>query len=364
MTPINDAHSEPDQTAKPKKLRFQLVTKAALKRLAILFIVLIALTITFVLYGTVMPGKSHRGPLPPATIAQQQLADELRTSVTILADATGGVGRVGNRSTFYPKRFAQAAAYIHDTLKSFGYSTITEIPVARGSPVPNFEVAIPGTTLPGEIVVVGAHYDAFQGTPGADDNASGVAAVLHLARTLRDTKPKRTIRLLFFVNEEPPAFWTPDMGSWVYAKRCRAANDNIVAMFSIESIGYYSDAPGSQKYPPPLSFLYPDTGNFIGFVSNLSSRPLNRRAITTFRATTTFPSEGANLPGWLHGVGWSDHWSFWKEGYSAIMITDTATFRNPHYHTPTDHPNTLDYDRMSRVVEGISAVVKAEASRP
>lgn len=335
-----------------------MVTKPALKRLLVLACLIVVALAYMGVSMIHMPGKSHSGPLPPATPAQQTLAADLRNWVNVLADATGGVGRAGNRSTFYPKRFAASAAWIHDQLTALGYSDIREYPVARGSPVPNFEVTIPGATKPSEIVVVGAHYDAFQGTPGADDNASGVAACLHLARVFKTQPQPRTLRILFFVNEEPPAFWTPDMGSWVYAKACRARSDNIVAMLSIESIGYYSDQPNSQQLLFPMNKLYPSTGNYIAFVSNWSSRGLNKRAIKTFRDTTPFPSEGGSPLEWMPGVGWSDHWSFWQEGYPAIMITDTATFRNPYYHMPTDKPDTLDYDRMSRVVEGIERVLR------
>ncbi len=339
------------------KPRFRLASRAALKRLAVLF-ALIFLALVYGYFAMIhMPGVSFRGPLPPATPEQTQLAAELRTSVEILSDATGGVGRVGNRSTWYPKRFAEAAAWIHDQLSSFGYTTINESFVERGSRTPNLEVVVPGTSNAAEIIVIGAHYDAFQGAPGADDNASGVAAVLHLARVYHSKPQPRTIRFVLFVNEEPPAFWTKDMGSWVYAKQCRANQDNIVGMISIESIGYYSQQPNSQKYPAPLNSLYPSTANFIAFVSNYSSRSLNKHALSVFRNTTQFPSEGGSPPGILPGVGWSDHWSFWQEGYPAMMVTDTATFRNPHYHTPTDAAATLDYDRTARVVEGLDRVI-------
>ncbi len=344
-------------TATPRTRRFKLGSRAAFRRLAILFL-LIFLSLVYGYFAMIrMPGTSFRGPLPPATAEQRQLADELRASITILAEATGGVGRVGNRSTYYPKRFAESAAWIHDQLSSYGYTQINESFVERGGRTPNMEVVVPGTTHPGEIVLIGAHYDAFQGTPGADDNASGVAAVLHLAREFHANPQRRSRRFVVFVNEEPPAFWTSDMGSWVYAKQCRAASDNIVAMISIESIGYYSEKPNSQIYPKPLDMAYPTTGNFIAFVSNYGSRSLNKHALATFRAATQFPSEGASPPGFFPGVGWSDHWSFWKEGYPAMMITDTATFRNPNYHTPQDTPNTLDYDRMSRVIDGLHAVI-------
>jgi hypothetical protein len=151
------------------------------------------------------------------------------------------------------------------------------------------------------------------------------------------------------------------MGSRVHAARARQRGDDIVAMFSLETIGYYSDTPGSQQYPPPFSLLYPDRGNFIGFVGDLSSRALVRSSIRTFRETTPFPSEGLAAPRFVKGVGWSDQWAFWQEGYPGIMITDTAPFRYPHYHEPTDTPDRLDYNRMARVVAGLRRVVEEQA---
>jgi Zn-dependent M28 family amino/carboxypeptidase len=153
------------------------------------------------------------------------------------------------------------------------------------------------------------------------------------------------------------------MGSRHYADEARARADRIVAMLSIESIGYYNSEPGSQRYPFPLNLLYPDLGDFIGFVSNLRSGPLVRRAIARFRSAVQFPTEGAAVPSWVPGVWWSDHWSFWRQGYQAIMITDTAPFRNPFYHTPQDTPDKLDYGRIARVVDGLEAVVSDLAGR-
>jgi Zn-dependent M28 family amino/carboxypeptidase len=211
--------------------------------------------------------------------------------------------------------------------------------------------------LPEEIVVVGAHYDSVLSCPGANDNASGVAAVLEIARLLAEEKLSRTVRLVAFVNEEPPFFRSDYMGSRVYATRSRQRGDQIVAMFAIETIGYYSDQAGSQCYPFPLGFFYPHTGNFIAFVGNLSSRNLVQQAIASFRKHTAFPSEGAAVPVWIPGIDWSDHWSFWKEKYPALMITDTALFRYKYYHKPEDTPDKIDYDRMARVVAGIARVV-------
>ncbi|MBK7403462.1 MAG: M20/M25/M40 family metallo-hydrolase [Phycisphaerales bacterium] len=305
-----------------------------------------------------MPGRTYRAPLPALSDSQRELAARLEAHVRFLA------GDIGKRSTFHPRQLAEAAAYAKSRLEATGLQVRDQSFVERGTGVPNMDLTIPGAAKPGEIVLIGAHIDSFQGTPGADDNASGVAAVLELASTFAQRPQPRTLRFAIFVNEEPPSFWTPDMGSLVYAKQAKAEGDNIVAMLSLESIGYYDDTPGSQHYPPPLNLAYPSRGNFIGFVGNLGSRRLVRRCVETFRKNEPFPSEGAALPAYLPGVGWSDHWSFWQTGCEAVMVTCTATFRNPNYHKPTDTPEKVNFDRMARVVEGLEPVIQDLASRP
>ncbi|MHC4392872.1 MAG: M28 family peptidase, partial [Planctomycetota bacterium] len=230
---------------------------------------------------------------------------------------------------------------------------------ASGTLVHNVEVELPGKGTSDKVVVVGAHYDSTpeHGCPAADDNATGVAATLALARVFAGKPRRHTIRFVFFVNEEPPFFQTELMGSWVYARHCKARGDDVIAMLSLECMGYFSDAKGSQAYPKPLNLFYPSEGNFIAFVGNVGSRPLVRRAVKSFREHARFPSEGAALPSSLPGVGWSDHWAFWQEGYPAIMVTDTAPFRNPHYHEATDTIETLDFDRFARVTEGLESVI-------
>ena len=185
-----------------------------------------------------------------------------------------------------------------------------------------------------------------------------------LARAFAGRTPTRTLRLVFFVNEEPPHFQTEHMGSWVYAKQCRKRNENVVAMLSLETIGYYSDDKGTQKYPRPLSLFYPSRGNFIAFVGNVSSRRLVRQVVGSFRRHARFPSEGGAIPGFVPGVGWSDHWSFWQEGYEAVMVTDTAPFRYPHYHLPSDGPDKLDYERTALLVSGLERVVEDLVNPP
>jgi hypothetical protein len=360
---VGDTHALPSLPGSPElkgaparsRWRFRIASRGALRRLGVLALLIVAGLGWLWWACLTMPGRSHTGALPAATDAQRALAVELRAHVDALAK------RAGMRSTFQPKGMAEAARHITAHMRQLGYGEPREVFVERGARTPNLEWTLPGTTRPDEIIVIGAHYDTYQGTPGADDNASGCAATLALAGRMAGQARARTVRFVFFVNEEPPAFWTADMGSWVYAKRCRANKDDIRAMLSLETMGYYSDAPGSQKYPPVvgglLKRLYPDTGNFITFASNIGSRALVKRAIGTFRGAAQFPSEGVALPAWAPGIGWSDHWSFWMEGYEAIMVTDTAPFRNPNYHLMSDKPETLDYDRFSRVVDGLHAVV-------
>jgi Peptidase family M28 len=204
---------------------------------------------------------------------------------------------------------------------------------------------------------VGGHYDSVLGSPGANDNATGTAAVLELARLLAGQQLARTVRFVAFVNEEAPFFQTDAMGSWVYARRSRARGEQVVGMLSIETIGFYSDVVGSQHYPFPFGLFYPRTGNFIGFVGDIASRALVRRSIAAFRQHTPFPSEGVAAPGWMTGIGWSDHWAFWQEGYPGVMVTDTALFRYAPYHTREDTPNRMNYDYMARVVVGLARVV-------
>jgi Zn-dependent M28 family amino/carboxypeptidase len=222
----------------------------------------------------------------------------------------------------------------------------------------NLEVEIPGIQKADEIVIIGGHYDSVSGSPGANDNGTGAAATVELARLFAGKKPSRTLRFVEFVNEEPPFFFSEGMGSLVYAARCKQRSENVVAMLSLETIGYYSDQIGSQRYPlPELSSIYPLQGNFISFIGNLASGSLVKEAIASFRRHTKFPSEGTALPNEITGVSWSDQWSFWQQGYPGIMVTDTAPFRYPYYHTSDDTPDKVNYDRLARVVAGLEYAI-------
>lgn len=303
-----------------------------------------------------MPLRSFRGPLPRLTTAQGALAVRLQDHVAYLS------ATIGERNVNRPGSLQTAIEYLRRNLVEAGYTVTGQTYMVEGQSVSNLEAELAGNALADGAVIVGAHYDSVAGTVGADDNASGVAATLELARLLRTSRLRRTVRFVSFVNEEPPFFQTDEMGSLVYARKLRKDGVQVSAMISLEMLGYYSDAPGSQKYPAPLSLFYPDRGNFIGFVSNGQSRDLLRRAIRRFREFTEFPSEGVAAPEGWPGVGWSDHWSFWQQGYPAIMITDTALFRNRYYHTPFDTADKLDFDKMARVVRGVQEVVTSLAN--
>ncbi len=299
-----------------------------------------------------MPGKSYDGALPSLSPKQTQLRDDLRGHVETLAST------IGERNLHRYAALEAAARYISTLFESIGYQPNLQSFKVQGRTVSNIEVVKAGTDRPDEIVVVGAHYDSVVGSPGANDNATGVAGVLELARILRPQQLSRSVHFVAFVNEEPPYSYTNAMGSRRYAERAASKGERITAMLSLETIGYYSDEDDSQHYPFPFGHFYPDKGNFIGFVGNLQSRKLVRRAIASFRSHAKFPSEGLAAPGWVTGVGWSDHWSFWKSGYPGIMVTDTALFRYQQYHSSADRPGIVVYDSFARVVHGLEGVVR------
>lgn len=304
-----------------------------------------------------MPGKSHRGPLLPLTPAQASLVPELRRIIVELAET------IGERNTDRYDALRRSADFVAAELSAAG-AVSRQTYTASGRACDNLEVEIRGASIPDEIVVVGAHYDSVAGCPGANDNASGVAGLLALARSLSQSAPARTLRFVAFVNEEPPHFQTDEMGSRVYARRCALRGEKIVSMLSLETIGCFIDSKGSQQYPPPFGLFYPSEGNFIAFVGSLSSRALVRRCVEVFRREAAFPCEGGALPSFTPGVGWSDHESFWQSGYSGVMVTDTAPFRYAHYHRAGDTPDKIDYERCARVVEGLRHVVSDLAGLP
>ena len=289
---------------------------------------------------------------------QQATSDRLRQTVVHLSQT------IGERHLLKPAKLTEAADYVQRTMESMEYKIERqsfEVVGFESVPCHNLIAEVLGKDKRDEIVLVGAHYDSARGTPGANDNGSGVAALIEVANQLRGKQFSRTIRFVFFANEEPPFFQRDgQMGSWVYAKACRQRGDNLNVVLSLETMGFFTDEPNSQKYPQPLALMYPSTGNFIGIVSDIKSRSLLDQAATllTKHCKGKVDVQKAALPGEMVGVGWSDHWSFWQEGYVGLMITDTALFRYPHYHKPTDTFDKIEYVRFAHVVDGLIKTIE------
>lgn len=260
-------------------------------------------------------------------------------------------GNIGEHNVYHPKALHAAEAYITQQWEQQGYAVQKQAYTAHGVECSNLEVTCQGRG--NDIILVGAHYDSVSGSPGANDNGSGVAALLELSRLFKDIEPETSLRFVAFVNEEPPFFFWPNMGSMIYAKAAKQRGDPIRFMISLETIGYYREQHGSQSYPPMLKYFYPDTGNFIAFVSNLESKRIMREGVRTFSSATNFPVQSIATLAVVPGVAFSDHQSFWRHGYKALMVTDTAMYRYPYYHTAQDTPDKLDYEPFTEVTNGL-----------
>ncbi|HXZ52923.1 MAG TPA: M28 family peptidase [Burkholderiales bacterium] len=319
-------------------------------RFVLIAAVVLLVAVTFAAwYMTATPGATHRGPLPPLDPDGRRLAENLRKHAVGVASEEHNVA--------HPAALERSARYIEKTLSALGYAVSRQEFGTRGVKVRNLEVSKGSGT---RVVVIGAHYDSATDAVGADDNGSGVAALLELARFLRtfEPAPGLEVRLVFYVNEELPWFATGDMGSFVHATGLAKDGKDVAAMLSLETIGWYSENFDSQRYPFPFSLFYPSKGNFVGFVANLRSRGLMHRVVGTFRRAVAFPSEGVAAPESIPGIGWSDQWAYWKYGWPALMVTDTAVFRYPHYHTLRDTPDKVGYERLARVVIGLESVLR------
>ena len=295
-----------------------------------------------------MPGRSFHGIPALLDEAESQLRESLQEDLRLLAQEIGE----RNLSQRYPQ-LIEAAKFIEQALQDAGYEVRRQEITIHGKVVWNIDAQCPGHAHPLEIIVVGAHYDTVPGSPGANDNGSAVVANLALARAFARVMRERTVRFAFFVNEEMPYYMTDGMGSLRYAQQCRATGENVVGMIALETIGCYVDEPLTQRYPIGLlRHLYPTTGNFVAVVGNLGSRRLVHRVIRGFRRAQ-FPSEGMAAPQWLKDIFRSDHAAFWHCGYPALMITDTANFRYPYYHTSEDTVDKINYAALARVVSGL-----------
>lgn len=308
-------------------------------------------------YSMALPGRNHTGPLPPATSEETDLAARLERHVVAIASVPHNI-----------KHYAaleEAARYIERTLEDFGYRVSRQIFTVADRQVRNIEATRePRSGEPASpSLVIGAHYDSYGDAPGANDNGTGAAAVLELARLLKAWQPTHTrLRFVLFVNEEPPYFRTEAMGSLRYARSLHERGEKVRGMINLETIGAFSDEPGSQKYVWPLTLVLPDKADFIAFTGLTGSRPFLHEVVASFRSHTAFPLIGGYGPDLVvPGIGWSDHWAFSKFGFPAVMLTDTALFRYPHYHLPSDTPDKISYDRLARVTKGVERVVRTLA---
>ena len=274
------------------------------------------------------------------------------------SDVEALTGLPGFRCFERPDDLDRAATWVRSALEESGLP-VEEQPFGVGGwTYKNFIARYGPVSAP--LLVIGAHYDVCGEQPGADDNASAVAGLLELARLLGRHRPEMThrVELALWPLEEPPNFRTPDMGSAVHADLLAHRNADVSGMICLEMIGYFSDEPGSQEYPAPgMGLFYPSRGIFISVVGNGSSWWFTRRVKARMAGATELPVRSINAPTVVPGVDFSDHLNFWRHGWNAVMITDTAFFRNPNYHEVTDTPDTLDYERLAHVVTGVYAAV-------
>jgi hypothetical protein len=296
-----------------------------------------------------MPEQSFSGKQPPLSAHEGDIRNHLESNVRMLA------ATIGPRNS--PQSLRATTEWAESQFMSYGLEVSEQPYKVDGVTFKNVEGTLSGSTNRKDILIVCAHYDTVFGAPGANDNGSGCASVVELARLLAYTKPKCTIRFVLFGTEEPPYFSTKEMGSYFYAARCKERGEKILGVIVMETLGYYTDEPKSQHYPALLAPAMPDTGNFIGFIANQPSKQFVSQCLGTFRRTTQFPSQGVAAPEWLNGVDWADQYWFWKLGYPGIMITDTALYRYPYYHTPQDTPDKLSYGPFARVVGGMEQVI-------
>lgn len=326
-------------------------------KLAVCLVVVLMATLAGAV-ATIPPILDQPVRATPAPVVKPlaELAARMERHVNIIAS--------DERNTRTPAQLEQAASYIEASLAAEHYSVQRQQYSWDGHQVRNIEVSIsnlaPGKQ-PERIFIVGAHYDSVPGAPGANDNASGTAAVIELARLLKGMRlaSGTELKFVFFVNEEPPYFMTEGMGSWRHARDLRQRAQKVEAALILETIGYYSDKKDSQRYPPGLARFYPNAGNFIAFVGTLESAALVRQALAAFRTSAMFPAEGLAAPAFVEGVTLSDHSAYNRFGYPALMITDTAFLRYPYCHTAQHTPDKLDYTSMARVVAGLAKAIEA-----
>lgn len=317
-----------------------------------IFSLLVKVIVAFLIVkATTFGWLPNRSPKDiPLNASREELRDYMKSIVQYLA------GSVGIRNYEYPDSLEKAKDYIAGEFRKLGYEVELQTYAIHGRDFSNV-IATKGNLSAKTPLVIGAHYDSCF-NPGADDNASAIAGVLGLARLFSESASSGRLVFVAFVNEEPPFFQTDAMGSRVYARRLKEKNQPLQGALILEMIGYYSEGLFSQRLLPPLGPFFPNRGNFIALVGNFPSRGFVRELERGFRRSSKFPLRSLVAPASIPGINFSDHWSFWQEGYPAVMVTDTAYLRNKNYHKQTDLPQTLDYDYMTHVVYGLGDAVE------
>jgi hypothetical protein len=276
-----------------------------------------------------------------------EIENLLRADVSYLSET------IGPRNPAHYASLTQAAEWISERWRSQGYEVRAQAFPVEGKECANLEIEIPGRRIPSEIVIVSAQYDTWPESPGANNNASGMAVLLKLSDMLKDYEPDRTLRLVAFVTQEPPYDNTESMGSMRYARRSRERGEKIRVMLSMDAIGIYKQARGTQNIPFPFSLFYPDRGNFLAFIADLGTRPYVIEATRGFKKGSSFPIEAASVPKWVKGASWSDHGSFWRFGYPGIQVTDTGAFRASSHTTSDDTMEKIDFGALARITVGM-----------
>ncbi|MBN1501304.1 MAG: M28 family peptidase [Spirochaetes bacterium] len=278
----------------------------------------------------------------------EKLVDNLYSHVSFLVS---GEGPRNNNNT---ESLNSVSEYIKQEFIKSGYSAEFQEYEAGGKLFRNVICSYGNQDLP--VIVLGAHYDVFGNFPGADDNASGIAGLIEIARITAENKPELNYRIEFtaYSTEEPPFFGTVNMGSAVHAGNLFKNNAKVKLAIVLEMIGYFSENENSQQYPAGIMKLfYPNKGNFIAVVGRPADKKYINSVKKTLKQKSTLSVKTLSAPSFVKGIDFSDHRNYWKYGYNAIMITDTAFFRNPNYHKKTDTIDTLDFNRMAEVVKGV-----------
>ena len=324
-----------------------------MRYLLIALIGLLALSAGLAAYALWVPGTSAPWPTAALTDDERQLADRLKSHIISIASEPHNVR--------HPEALERSAVAVEAAFREIGLEPQRQEFEADGVKVRNIWVTIEPRDAAAQpaALVIGAHYDSDGIAPGANDNASGTASILELARMLKDFKPQRTrIYLVAFVNEESPYWQTANHGALRFADLLLGRGEHVRGMISLETLGWFSNKPGSQKYPSPFNLIYPDVGNFVALVAMPGSRTFLHEVIAAYRAHASMPTIGGVAPSFIPGIAWSDHAPFADRGVPALMMTDTAPFRYPHYHRATDTPDKVDVGMLARITKSLELTLR------